>query len=1495
MTVTVDFNAVTGVLSLALVGNDTADLQVDGSSAIEIRSNNGVTATAAAQAIGFENVAANTFTNSNNTIFPTVTSIVVNGAAGAQIVNFLGGDFDCGLTVNNSIEDANWTTAQNTFNSVDANVTGSIFAGENVVVDTGDLIMTAGNVFQSIGTLRTLGGDVTLSGGSSFDASAISTTPLGFGIDAGDVSITLVNGTAISLGAIAPAIDTRSLNAGAGVSSGNGGDVTIRINDGQSTTATLYLQSPGGIRTNAGNAGLVVGQSGNVTIGSATDNFVIEAYNSINTDGGAGTASGVSGGNGGNVTIRARATNVPAVPGNFPGISARGGAGSVLAAGGNGGTVVIDLTTAKGLLFPLLNGSIDTRGGTGDIGGNGGNVTIDNDGNVTVNVNTNGSGGNGVGSNAGNAGQVIIRATQSSTAIGDVSAAISATGGGNANGNGGNGGNVTIQALAVTASSTWNTSGGAGNQGGSGGDVQISGSSIAMQSITTSAGNGSGLSGGSGGDITLSTTGAITVTNLTSAGGGSTSASGGDGGNISVVASGLAGFTATSLLANGGSGPVAGGDGGAISVNSSLAVQINSNVSTLGGVSSAGLGGAGGTIGLTGSSVSVVGDINASSQNSAIGNNGGNVTVIAGGMTLRGVAAFGGGGSTGAGGDGGDVTLRGGGGVTATHGVRTSGGNGATSGGNAGNVDARITGVSGSVSLGLSSTHAVVADGGTGSAGNGGDGGVVNVVSGPTGSVSLKPIWASGFDGGNAGDVSVISPGLIQLDSSAGTPFSVLGVAAGGEIRFTNSVAALASGADLYVTASVPVIFPSAFSGGSLIFDEISVTSPDATVTGVVQAASSITFVGGLTLNIDTTFVASGDITIDATLDGTTAGSQLATFNTPGTVLFGDVVGAAVALEGIITDAGGETRFQITGAGPHVTTTNDQVYNDAIVLGAGQSTNTSLASSGGVRFNSTVEVNAGFELTLTGGATVNDIMTVGGDVRFLTSNDSLIAGTLRLLDGDVFLGADGRMFVDGVIEGSGTITALGNDERVVMQSGSTLSPGLGGAGAAGTIGTITFDDGINPILELQAGSTLAIQVRDGSQQIDRIQLNDAPVILGGNLNVYIDQTPGVFPALGASLPFITGAVNRLADFNVNGLGALPSYTFVAPNGVDEGAINLRVDYAATSVSLTFPDPSAPTPPTTSTSYFAIAADKINSGPHVVVYDANRNVVGSFFAFAPSFRGGVRVATGDVNLDGVDDVIVAGGPGAKSQIVIIDGAKVGNINPNGRIRSSAIIGSFTAFGNSFTGGVYVAAADVNLDGRADIVVGTGEGTKGRVRVFDGGSFARLRSIVPFGNGYRGGVTVAAGDLNGDGIAEIIAGRATGKSQVRVFDGASAARLASFNAFGSSFNGGVFVATGDVDGDGDADLVTGKGAGSTPEVGVFDGRSYARIGRYNAFAAGFKGGVRVATANVDGDGADEIISAVGKGNPPYVRIHNLDASLVDELLSVDGRFDGGLFAG
>ncbi len=280
---------------------------------------------------------------------------------------------------------------------------------------------------------------------------------------------------------------------------------------------------------------------------------------------------------------------------------------------------------------------------------------------------------------------------------------------------------------------------------------------------------------------------------------------------------------------------------------------------------------------------------------------------------------------------------------------------------------------------------------------------------------------------------------------------------------------------------------------------------------------------------------------------------------------------------------------------------------------------------------------------------------------------------------------------------------------------------------------------------------------------------------------------------------------------------------------------------------------------------------------------------SFLVYGVGFVGGVRVAMGDVDGDGIADVITAAGPTGGPHIRVFAGPA-----------AATVITEFLAYDASFTAGVFVAAGDVDGDGRADIITGAGPGGGPHVKVIKrsaDGSLVQLRSFFAYDPTFAGGITVAACDLDGDHRADIITGAGPGGGpHVQVFSGSTGAVIRSFFAYDPGMTAGIFVACGDVDGDGVPDIITGVGAGGGPHVKVFSGRTGEVLASFFAYAPGATVGMRVAAADL-GDGRAAIITAPGPGGGPHVKAfkRNPDGSVTEvaSFFAYDPTFLGGVF--
>src|SRR5262249_30036261 len=179
-----------------------------------------------------------------------------------------------------------------------------------------------------------------------------------------------------------------------------------------------------------------------------------------------------------------------------------------------------------------------------------------------------------------------------------------------------------------------------------------------------------------------------------------------------------------------------------------------------------------------------------------------------------------------------------------------------------------------------------------------------------------------------------------------------------------------------------------------------------------------------------------------------------------------------------------------------------------------------------------------------------------------------------------------------------------------------------------------------------------------------------------------------------------------------------------------------------------------------------------------------------------------------------------------------------------------------------------------------------GAPGRVQVRRGSDGALVADFAPYGSGYTGPVTVAVGDVNGDGIPDLVTGAALGNPDVRVWDGLAlengsfnstspnASLLSQFFPYALNFNVGVNVAVGDIEKDAFADIVTGPTAGN-PDVRVYRGKDIANhtfnpagaslLAQWFPYALQFNVGANVAVGDINGDGYADIVSGATVGNP------------------------------
>jgi len=288
---------------------------------------------------------------------------------------------------------------------------------------------------------------------------------------------------------------------------------------------------------------------------------------------------------------------------------------------------------------------------------------------------------------------------------------------------------------------------------------------------------------------------------------------------------------------------------------------------------------------------------------------------------------------------------------------------------------------------------------------------------------------------------------------------------------------------------------------------------------------------------------------------------------------------------------------------------------------------------------------------------------------------------------------------------------------------------------------------------------------------------------------------------------------------------------------------------------------------------------------------------------PGFTGSTRVATGDVTGDSVPDIFVA--PGAQTGTAAA--LKVRGFDGVTGLPLPGVLGTGLApFGTTYKRGMQVAVGDVNNDGTADLIVGADYAAAPyQVRVYNGATGTVLPGwaggFKPYAGTTFGGVRVAAGDVNGDGRDDVIVSPGAGASpQVKVYNlsatSITTGLIRTLNAYSAVPGGGIYVSAGDLNGDGRAEIITGAAkVGTQGHVRVFDGSTGSFL-RSLTVAGSTSGPARVALGDIDGDGKlDLVVGLVVSGTASKARVY--DATTLQEMFAGESRFTfgGGYTAG
>jgi autotransporter-associated beta strand protein len=713
---------------------------------------------------------------------------------------------------------------------------------------------------------------------------------------------------------------------------------------------------------------------------------------------------------------------------------------------------------------------------------------------------------------------------------------------------------------------------------------------------------------------------------------------------------------------------------------------------------------------------------------------------------------------------------------------------------------------------------------------------------------------------------------------------------------------------DVAPQAGDDLVFPTGVGQLTNVNDFAAGTAFNSIVVGLgyTLGGNTVTLANGLSSGTD-----SGSATVN--LGVTLAAAQ--SFTTP--TNFDLIVGGAVNLNGFALTVAGNGRLDlngpVSGAGGIVKINTDtlslagnntytgitdiragilEVRSDNALGAAGSGNETELASARMTLLGGPLAIAEGFSLGATGYPPL--------DIVALNSGPAAFSGPLHVVGTTDITGQGSNpLVIGGSLTGS---AALGLNNVVV--AATSVSPTFTGEMS----GRVEFD-GQAPGAPADAGfaaniwsgtGTLGLvsafnggSVTPGVNGVGTLHTGGLSIAPGGGIHIFIP--PGRFAInvgpTGAGQAAVTGSVSLggVLDLTITPEfvpAAGSRYRIIDNDGTDpvtnvfsglaEGAVAAMASNVALRITYHGGDGNdvelvAGAAPF-SNQRFAVAAGA-GGFPIVNVYDDQGALIRSFFAYDPSFRGGVNVATAEFTHDGVPEIITAPGFGGGPVVRIWDG------------QTGAMLREFNAYDPAFRGGVNISTGLENSDATPDIVTGAGRGGGPHVKAFDANGNL-LVSFFAYDPSFTGGVSVAGGD----GVIVTGAGPGGGP-HVKVFDVQNFGLRFGFFAYDPSFTGGINVGYNSTTGI----ILAAPKAGGGPLVrGFFSAGELAF--QFLAYGASFTGGVNLAVLPIGPGGANVIVTGPGLGGGPHVRVWSQNGATIQrEFLAFDPAFTGGIYVG
>jgi hypothetical protein len=651
------------------------------------------------------------------------------------------------------------------------------------------------------------------------------------------------------------------------------------------------------------------------------------------------------------------------------------------------------------------------------------------------------------------------------------------------------------------------------------------------------------------------------------------------------------------------------------------------------------------------------------------------------------------------------------------------------------------------------------------------------------------------------------------------------------------------------------------------------------------SAAGTITLAGAVTSTGDVTDTGAGKLSLGANIT-TTAGDIV--LNSLATTLTSDVslkaAGATKVINLLSVDGAKGLTLEATGlitltsvgqanALSTVTVTNSNGVT-AGAFNAAKVVLTDTIAAANIAFGNIGSVTTAITNSLT---------------TFAKAYNVSFAGTSVISGAPVFLNT-GTVTFGGTTSLTTGATITGNAASTVTLGGTIVSGGAFNIGVATNTGVVTINDGTQLILNsTTAASTFAKPIAIGGATGTLSLLGVGTLTLSGdsasgttgdNISV-INGTLNVTGKLGATSVStatsgtISGAGGEIGILNVN-TGT------VAPGGTLKTAavtLNAATNYSAAVLTAT-----------TASNLETISA--INLGGAVLSLSsvAAGLAVGTTFTIINNTHASNAITGTFANQAEGSSISAKDTAGNTVTFTVSYKGGTGGVNANDVTLKVASITTTTPAPS--------APAQPMVPGQPALnkftAIGSDAGASPTVTItFQNGTFV---SFLAYAEGFIGGVRVALGNVDGGTDIELITGAGVGGGpNVKVFKintttGAQTLQSNFFAFGGPTFTGGIYVAAGDTNADGFADVIVGAGAGGGPRVSVYAGsvtgvNTSAPINDFFAYASDFTGGVVVAAGQRNAVAGDEVITAPASNGGYHIRSFDLNGgfTVVDNFFA------------